>query len=501
VTAIGLDRTAFDDEFVVETLEDEDSYAGLTEEFQSEVSENLSQAVGEGLPPGITIANFDANRTAAESITESYIEAEFGDAVTGLYAFVHGETETLVMEIDLAQVRERLQGAFETDQVAVDTPVFVAELAPADTPLPTDTETVAALSESQESYEAVRQQLRVDVAFRGVRREDPDRLLDAVIDNYDPEEYTAEEKQQEIDAHEDAIRSYLESELQTDEQLAARVGQRLEEIGEQTRTDIEREVRSIDQPSSVTNAGANLGTTVVDGLISDMTYTEYTTQLENSEETLQTAVAAAIDSEIESSVPENLDLAEGLGGEDGDDLDAVVLVFSLGGLAVWVLPLATIVLVGVVYWLTRDPHRTAAATGKTFATVGAFGVLVGYVVNPLLRSFLEGQAAPEGDTEPSGLAQGGLAVVDGTLSQIGLIAALVLVFGLVLFGLVAADRCRKLDGVRDALGLRSYVKQRGETDTAAAGDDGESDTDATSSSSEADAQSAETGDESDTDEQ
>jgi hypothetical protein len=134
-------------------------------------------------------------------------------------------------------------------------------------------------------------------------------------------------------------------------------------------------------------------------------------------------------------------------------------------------------------------------------TVGAFGVLVGYVVNPLLRSFLEGQATPKGEAEPSGLAQGGLAVVDGTLSQIGLIAALVLVIGLGLFGLVAADRRRKLDGVRDALGLRSYVEQRGETDTAAAGDNSESDTDATSSSSAADVQSAETGDENDTDEQ
>lgn len=457
--AITADRTAMDGEYVADTFEEEGAYESLTRDVQRDIADNLT-GVSDELPPGLELVNFDADEVAVSSLPESYMASEFRGSILGMYAFLHGERETLEMTLDFRPIAENLSAAFGPEQIRVETPVLVEETTTDvdSDPIPTDSETIARLNSDAEGYEEVRLDIRADIALDLLRFDDPDRLLDPVIEDYDPDEYTDGEKQDEIDAREDAIRSNLRISLQTDDQLRDDVETILDERAEEVKDDIEAETAGTGPGDTdrTAEAIADLMKTVVDGVAGDMAFQEYREQLDADEEAVENETAVAIGDEVRNSVPEAVDLAEGFGGEEGSELDDVALAFRWTGRLTWALPLAGLALIGGLYGLTNSPHRAGAIAGKTIAVAGLVGAVAGIALGVFAVDFLEESATPDGAEEAEGLAAGFLAVIENALTVLTVQSIPLLIVGVGLFGLVAADKQGRLDGIRERLGREPY---------------------------------------------
>ncbi len=220
------------------------------------------------------------------------------------------------------------------------------------------------------------------------------------------------------------------------------------DLSEQERTEIEEEInQSIDQQLSNDSdelAAALLDhqRTVLDGLTGKLSYEEYVDQLAADERALKVAIADAALAEIpdEESLVDGTESAESNIEPIRSGAKRIVL-FS------WLLPVLGVVLVAGLYLVTRSPDRTATATSIALAIAGLLGAVVGYIIGPTLAE----SAEPSGGGEDP-IVAGLTAVVDGSFATIGRQSVLLLVAGVVVFVVVAADRRGVFEGLRTRLG-------------------------------------------------
>lgn len=470
----GVDRTALDSKYVADTLESENVYAGITDEYRTNIVENVSRAVNQDLPAGVEVVNFDPRRAANETITQEYVSSQMRGVITDLYAYVRDETDELMLPIDLEPVRENLRGVFGTEQIFVEVETLIKELVGTVEAgsVTVSGEDIASFSESEERYQRTRTQIRVDIVFSVFRAEQPDALLASVIDGYDPREYSEQERQTEIDTREDAIREVLRTRVRDSDQLPEQVRTAFETAEEQIRDRIRSETQTVPRADQLSGPAEQLGMTVVDGLVGEVNYREYQSQLEQNEQALEAAIVSAIDSEIQSTGPENVDFAENITSQQQNTLDTATQAIRVISFLWWLLPVLTLLLVGVLYALTRDGHQTGSTTGKSFIFAGLVGVLVGFVLNPVVQDVIQRRVIDGQQNDAAAVADAVLAVVDGTLRQMGLFFAVVLMIGVVLFQLVAIDRRGTLDPLREALGHEPHDSTtRGADQTAKPGPD------------------------------
>ncbi len=220
------------------------------------------------------------------------------------------------------------------------------------------------------------------------------------------------------------------------------------DLSDQERAEVEQEInQSIDQQLS--NDSEELAAallehqrTVLDGLTGELSYEEYVTQLAADERALKVAIADAALAEVpnEESLVDGTESAEST-IEPIRSGARIIVLFS------WLLPILGVVLVAGLSLLTRSPDRTATATSIALAVAGLLGAMAGYIIGPTVTGSTEPSGA-EGDPIVAGLT----AVVDGTFATIGRQSVLLLVTGVVVFAVVAADRRGVFDGLRTRLG-------------------------------------------------
>lgn len=213
---------------------------------------------------------------------------------------------------------------------------------------------------------------------------------------------------------------------------------------ERIRNDLETSVREEfgDQPDPLTESVLSLYMTVFDGLTGELTYETYTDQVAADEQRVKTELAAAAVAELPDEEP--------VFAEE-DDPEAQFAPFrtavSWATTLSWLLPLLGVVLVGLVYGVSRSVDQTAAVTAGALFWAGLLWVVFGlFLRGPLLAA-----VTPDGDPG-NPLATGLLAVLEGTLETIGTQSVLLAVAGVVLYALVAADRRGKLDDLRARAG-------------------------------------------------
>ena len=213
-----------------------------------------------------------------------------------------------------------------------------------------------------------------------------------------------------------------------------------QEQAESMKADIESDVQAMDYSSELTQALIDLQFTVVDGLSGELTYEEYTEQLESDER----AVEAALGTEAVAGIDDTMTV-----GEEGEDpseafsqiADVVQLVSTLA----LALPVLALVLVGVLGVVTRSVRRTAFTGGLAVLSAGLIGLVVAYVV--------PGFALPDRSGEEVDLfADGFLAAIEGMFEVLNTQSVVLTLGGLLLFGLAIADSRGLFDGLKDSVG-------------------------------------------------
>lgn len=395
---VAADRTVLDVDHVVEGMDEEGLFADETENVRSDVADRITAATdGMNLPPGIALADFDAESTAEESVTESHVREQMVGNLERLYAFLHGDREDLPLVFELGPVKSGIAESV-TESATVDTPTFVGE-----TNDRVDRGRVAALEESEESF----QEARMDLDDRQV---------------------------------------------------------------ESMKADIESDVQSREYTPELTDALVSLQFTVVDGLAGELTYDEYTEQLEANERDLKSALGTEATAGVDDEIT--------LGNEDEDPSEAfsgpadiVQLVSTLAT----ALPLLAVGFVGLVGGITRDVRRTTKTTGVALLGAGVLGLVVGFAV--------PGMVLPEGgDGESNLFVDGFLAAVESMFGTIGTQSVVLTLGGVVLVGLVVVESRGLLDGLKGTVesdteeGGQSVTGEQSSPDQPEAAADEESDT-------------------------
>lgn len=378
--SVAADRTVLDADYVVETIEEEGLFAEETDNFRSEVANEISAGTDElSLPPGLELTGFDPEATAQESVSESYVREQMAGNIERLYAFLHGDRDDIAFVVELGPVKDGIADSV-AESATVDTPVLVGESSDR-----IDRDRVAALEEDEESFE------------------------DAQMDR-------------------------------SDEQV------------ESVKSDIEADVQAADYSPELTEALTDLQFTVVDGLAGELTYAEYTEQLESDER----AVEAALGTEAVAGIDETMTL-----GEDSEDpsesfsqvADVVQLVSTLA----LALPVLAVVLLGVLGVVTRSVRRTAFTGGLAVLTAGIIGLVVAYAV--------PGFALPDrSGEEPDLFADGFLAAIEGLFEALNTQSVLLTLGGLLLFGLAIADSRGLFDRLKESVGSDTEQPAQGSPD-------------------------------------
>lgn len=376
--SMAADRTVLSSDYITETMGEQGVYAEQTTEFRDEVSGEISSATdGLDLPPGIDVSQLDGDAIAQQTVTEEFVRQEVSKNVDRLYEFLHGERDDVEFVVNIEPVKESIHDAI-VEGVVVDTPTLVGEATDRIEP-----DTVAALGESQQSYQETQEQFGISQA-----------------------------------------------EAQALKQEA------------------ETKASQSDNPEAVTNAGLEIQLTVIDALAGEITYDEYTSQIDSEEQALKEAIAteglSGVDDQIQLSDEEE-DPSETFG-------TAATAVQWLSTFT-WLLPVLSLVLIGLIAAITRSFDRTAMPVGIAVLLAGLVGAVIGYGLSGTLLSRVEEAATDGGQSETSAFVDGLLSAIDGTLGTLGTQSILLAVLGIVLVGLAYADRNGQLDDVRETLGL------------------------------------------------
>ena len=389
-----VQRTAADDGFVTDALDEADAYEALHAEFL----ESDAFAMDE------TQDGFGEEELMAQLVTPEYLQDQFEANVERTYAYLHGDRDDLVLEFDLRPIKERAPDviAAHVESMALSDLVDQAQPAdgPAEQPLEgtsLTSEQVFAMGENQSQYDDVREQFRADLredvieqaAEEAFAEGTNDELLALVIEDYDPDEYTEAEKEQLVDEREPEILTAIEAKIreergdEIDEHVETRLSEIVDEAkdGEEARDDDEARdngeaMNGDEADDQVAAAAASLYRTHVIGLAGEQSYDEFRAALDADVSVLATAVGEQVAAEIDDELPDRFDLTDELDNDAVAALESVRQAFAVLGTLVIVLPILATVFAGLLWWVSATGLQ-AAWWGGIAATLSGLPWLAG----------------------------------------------------------------------------------------------------------------------------
>jgi len=398
-TVVGAERTVLDAGYVTGTLAATDGYDDVRGPVTASVREGLSggeDPVAEELPPGIEFQPFDREAFADAAVAEAFGPDRIDRTIEGVYGYLHGRRGPEALTVSLEPVKAAYAERVTREAITIDAAALVDVGGGTDGPVQVDRTTVERLRANESSYRATRAEFR-DSLPAGTDRE---------------------------------------------------------ALGERTKADLEPAIEdaTAEEDSRVTDAVIEIQFATVDALTGDLEYDTYRSRLDDAEADLRTVAGERVRERIDGAAPSAVTI-----GADGDVLGSVD---DLAGpvrtldLLVWVLPIAALGVIALLFALTRSIPTTARTVGA--ALLGAAVVCLAVAV--LSREVIVGRLgqAIGGDF---GAIVGPL--VDGFLDAIVVQSLVLATVGIAFLALVWADRRGRLDGVRDAIGLEPAASGSG----------------------------------------
>lgn len=442
------ERTVLSGEFVADALAEADAYATMRALVVAQVAPpaNASEGSGDEREDGTGDPFADAaGRVVESSVSEAYVQREVEANLDRTYAYLHGEADELVIAVDVAPIRANLTAVVEAQITNESVAVLLASFGP-ESPTVTvegaalDLRVVGEMAEGPAAYEAARTEFRselragvvdglVDEAFRA---SSDDERLALVIDGYDPDDYTADEKRAMVEEREPAIRSALRERIESEhgDEVDARIEERLAELGEVTGEDLAPQVNASADglPPELVAPVADLAAAGVRALATDVPYETFVAETEEAKARLAANATAAMTAEMDGENGDQYVLAATTDPEAGAGLAEARRVVGIVDALAIALPVLSLALVGGLWWLTRSPAVTAGGAGVGLLLGGLPGYVLARFAGERLAEALAGGPVPP---EASGLA---LALADRVL---GVVAGQSLALVAVGAGLVA----------------------------------------------------------------
>lgn len=447
--------SVLDPGFVTDSIEEENGYEALAEEMQRAVENATSEATG-GELGGSFGALLDGD-PVKDAVTPQYVQSQVDPNIGTIYAYLHGNTDRLNLTMDLRPLAENA-GENVGDSIRNATVTELIEAAPGDpfADVPVDASFVQELNDSPESYADAKESLRapiraeildaaVDEAFAEASN---DELLALVIPDYDPRDYSEEEKEEMVEDREQEIRDALRERIEEErgDEIDAAVQERLDEM---------REEAAGVQPSAdevgnqaIADAAGDLQMAVLTAATTDQSYEEYRAEVTSARDDLGTAIGDYVTEQFtqEASV---IDLNEQMEIAEQGELQQQRTIVGYLDLSAIVLPVLAILLIGGVWFVTRSIVVTTLTAGVSLL-VAALPALVGApIAGDRLRSMMETEGDGASTLEP--LIQGIIDRVIGTVTGQSLMLVIV---GLVLLAVALAIHYDVHERIGDARGAR-----------------------------------------------
>lgn len=346
--AVALDRTALDSEYT----KDKAAEAGLYETFAEELRQDIA---GDGPTDD---SEWPLERTPDEllesALTDEYVASQGEDNIDAIYAYLHGETDELSVEIDTDPLKEPVLEAVESDLETLELGAVMPS--PDEIERIPDEAGIEAMAEDRATFEDAREQFRAD------RKEE--------IQERTERELSDEELEQGLEESMDEIRT----------EMLDRLDGELDGEFTGTEATLEEPVRT-------------LQTARVDALTGEITYEEYADTVETARTDLEDAFLEVVETELDEELPGTVDLTEGMGEEETEALETAQTGVSAVSTLAIVLPILAILLAGAVGYLA--PRSIAAIeVGTVSLLVGAIGIVGSVVATDQFRAVFDPADAP-----------------------------------------------------------------------------------------------------------
>ena len=388
-----VQRTAADDGFVTNALDEADAYEALHAEFLESDAFAMDEAQD----------GFGDEALLMQLVTPEYLQDQVEANVERTYAYLHGDRDDLVLEFDLRPIKERAPDVIAAHVESMDLSELVDRAGPtdpsADVPLENTsltTEQLFAMGDNRSQYEAVREQFRADLredvieqaAEEVFAEATNDELLALVIEDYDPDEYTEAEKEEMVDDRESEIMDGIATEIREErgDEIDERIDERLAEIVEEARDGDGADgggpdgggpdEDGADEDDPVAAAAASLYRTHVVGLAGEQSFEEFRTALDDDMAAFASAVGEQVAAEIDDELPDRFDLTDEMDDDVVEAFESARQAFAVLGTLVIVLPLLATVFAGLLWWVSATGLQ-AAWWGGIATTVSGLPWLAG----------------------------------------------------------------------------------------------------------------------------
>ena len=452
------ERTVLNAEFVDQSLAEEDGYSQLEDATVDAVADRVDEANPAGSDQIPSAIQHSINTTAIvdDAVTAEYIRSQARANLFRLYDFLHGERPDLALRVDLVPLKDSLASAVGDQVSDIDISTLVEEYAPTggDIPIEVTGERVRKMRSSQSGYQEVRANFReevrqlvldrlVDEAFQ---RASNDELL--VLIGEDPRQYTDAEKQRIVENREDEIRQELRQRIEEEEgdRISQAIDEELADRAQQAKDRVRQQTREATSQYSenVTGAAIDLQVAVIDGLATDTSYEEFSSRVDAAEQTLANEAGRLAAAQIDQEVPDNISVAEELSAQDREQLTTLSNRVQQVDTVNSALPIAALLIVGLIYLLTRSIGTTALTTGISVGLVGVGTFAGATIAGGPAKDAIRNQLSGEGAAAIRDIATGLVDQVLGALSSQSLVLAGI---GVVLILVWVADRQGYLAGL------------------------------------------------------
>jgi hypothetical protein len=367
---IAAEQTVLDPDYVTDRLDREGAYDPLGEAVAADIVPSGTAA--EGLPVG-------RSEVADTAISDSYVESQANTNIRRFYEYLHGERAKLLLEVETRPLKQNITARVETRVGSQEPHELLATGAAAQSEGALDTVEPALIEQldaGPDSYDSAQRQFRTDIRDRIVARlveeafnsSSNDRLLALVIDSYNPRAYTAAEKQREVEQRAVEIRRALERQLREDRgaEIDEELERQLAELSQQVTT---QDPSQVDVPAPLAEPAVDLQSAVVRGVTGEYAYEEYREEALMARDELAAGGGELARGQLES-VPDQIVLGDRLDLQQRQTLQTAAKgVGWLDRLAI-VLPLVSLLLMGLLYRLSASEQSAAAMTGGTLAIAG-----------------------------------------------------------------------------------------------------------------------------------
>lgn len=301
---IGVDRTVMNDDFVTEALAEEDAYGTVVEMVEQEF-DNQSQ---------------DAPVAIDEVITEDFVQQEVERNIENFYGYLYHEQDTLDLTINLSQIHTAI-----AENVTNNTDDLIAEIDPQ----------LARMRESEQEFEAVRQEVRQDAYQRIQSETDP--------------ELTQEQLEQAFQNRKDQLRDELD----------------IADTGE-VPADLEEPIQQLAEVK-------------LDGILNEsITYDTFTTELETTLDEVGPTITSAM-IEDEAGIPRKINITDRINQDARQALDSGRQYVPLVRTGIYLLPLISLLFIGLLFLIARTRSGGLVTSGIPIVLVGG-GTAIGFSI-------------------------------------------------------------------------------------------------------------------------